>query len=351
MSFGVHLIATIEVRDGRPSPAGFRDLVSMADDYGFERITTGEHSSGGRLECITALAVMAMSTRTAHVGPMVTNGITRDVGVSAAAVASLDSLSGGRSFYVLGRGNAGIRNAGLRPSSVSEARAYFLALRDLLRTGHAAYRGRQVVLDWPVRPSHVPLYMVAEGPIMLGLAGEIADGVYIGSGLLEDVVADNLQRVRAGALRAGRDPADLDIWWEARCAVAASHDEAVRMVRESLSSVGNHALRGDYAAKLVPEELVDPLREYHARYNYRKHGRRVTARGAVGSGPPTNADLMDELGLTGYFLDRFGVVGTPQQVIERLERLRGLGVDRVNLNAWDRADLRLLGEQVLPKII
>ncbi|MCU1492155.1 MAG: class F420-dependent oxidoreductase, partial [Acidimicrobiaceae bacterium] len=208
MHFGVHLIAFVErdsAENGEPM-AAFRSLVRSADRYGFDRITTGEHSSGGRLECISALSCIAMTARKAHVGPLVTNGVTRDIGVAAAAIASLDTLSNGRSFYVLGRGNAGIRSIGLRPSTLEETRQFFLAIRDLLQTGHAQFRGRDVILNWPYSLRRVPLYLVAEGPLMLDLAGRVADGVYLGCGLLPEVIADSVERVRAGATAAGRDP-------------------------------------------------------------------------------------------------------------------------------------------------
>lgn len=340
MRLGIHLVARPE-RDASGGLA-FSDAVSRADAYGFERITTGD-VQGNHLECYTALATMACRTERAAIGPLTTHGVTRDPGVAAAAVASLAELSDGRVFFVLGRGDGSVRNAGLKPATVSSTREYFVAVRDLLRTGNATYRDRQLRLAWPSpAPRQVRIYMVAEGPRMLELAASIADGAYVGTGLSADVFEATTALLRSASERAGRDFDEFDVWWATRCAVGETHAAAVAAVRESLSSMGNHALRGDYGAKLVPAELHEPLAEYHRRYDY-------GAKNAVG-GVYSNADLMDELGLTAYFLDRFGVVGTPDEVVARLGELQQRGFANVHLGAEGANALDLLGRDVLPRV-
>ena len=64
MHVGVHIIALPQVEEGAVSFSTFEELVKMADSYGFERITTGEHGSGNRLECVTAQTYIALLTRT-----------------------------------------------------------------------------------------------------------------------------------------------------------------------------------------------------------------------------------------------------------------------------------------------
>jgi 5,10-methylenetetrahydromethanopterin reductase len=60
--------------------------------------------------------------------------------------------------------------------------------------------------------------------------------------------------------------------------------------------------------------------------------------------------------LTDYFVERFGVVGTPEQVVARLQQLEAIGVNQVSLASHDRGlkgipgSLELLGEQVLPAL-
>ena len=112
----------------------------------------------------------------------------------------------------------------------------------------------------------------------------------------------------------------------------------------SLASMGNHALRGgDYVTKKVPPELHDRLRRYHKGFDYDVKG--VKYEGAKHG---KNIALMEDLGLTDYFLDRFGVVGTPGDIVDRLHYLETLGVEQIGIAVHRLHDLRLLGEKVLP---
>jgi 5,10-methylenetetrahydromethanopterin reductase len=59
----------------------------------------------------------------------------------------------------------------------------------------------------------MPTYLAASGPRTLRLAGQIADGTAIRTGLTPEIVRDSIAQVHAGAREAGRDPAEIDLWW------------------------------------------------------------------------------------------------------------------------------------------
>jgi 5,10-methylenetetrahydromethanopterin reductase len=341
----VRISAPPTFADGIASPDGFIDRVRRADEYGFDRISVGD-TQLNNLECFTALGVAAHHTSRAMLGPGVTNPVTRDVGVLANTLASLNAVSGGRMFCLIARGDGAVHNAGLKPASVARMRDYFLALRDLLHTGIAKAGGRTVRLPWAGRyTQRVPLYLVAEGPRMLRMAGEIADGVFVGAGLTPEVIADTLARIGEGAAAVGRSVGDLDIWWDTRSGIALTRDDAMHRARESLASVGNHVFRTGFDGKHAPAELHDSLRRYAERFDYSEKGTSAQ-----------NGPLMDELGLTGYFEERFGVIGTPDQVVDRLRRLEKLGVTQISMATHDRGlkgvpdSITLLGEEVLPNV-
>jgi alkanesulfonate monooxygenase SsuD/methylene tetrahydromethanopterin reductase-like flavin-dependent oxidoreductase (luciferase family) len=91
----------------------------------------------------------------------------------------------------------------------------------------------------------------------------------------------------------------------------------------------------------VPDELVPAVHELMARYQTQAH---VKADGA-------NHSLTDELGLTDYLADRFGVVGTPEQCLARIRALGEVGVDGVIFGVFGRDPLGLVrrfGEEILP---
>jgi 5,10-methylenetetrahydromethanopterin reductase len=346
MRLGVFILPRPHVGSTGPTVQPFIDAVKRAESYGFSRIVTSD-SQLNNLECFSALTLMATVTERAQIGPQVTNPVTRDVGVMAGALGSLDLISHGRAVWIVGRGDGGVHNAGLKPASVAELREYFLAVRELFERGETRFRGRTVRYLWPSYwpdgpPRKIPLHMVAEGPRMLELAGAVADGVLVGTGLTAEVIQDSLARIDAGARSAGRDPSTIEVWWSTRCSVASSFEEALRQGKEGLSSAGNHALRQSLDQKLVPEHLVEKIRCYHRGYDYSQKG----------LSSHKNADLMEEMGLTDYFLDRFGLIGTPEQLVERLNGLASLGVSNVSLQANIRypESLQMLGERVLPRL-
>ncbi|MFC4055481.1 LLM class flavin-dependent oxidoreductase [Actinomadura syzygii] len=345
MKVTVRISAAPAFDGGAAGVGAFAERIRRADEYGFHRISVGD-TQLNNLECFTALGVAAQHSSRAMLGPGVTNPVTRDVGVMANTLASLDAVSGGRMFCLLARGDGAVHNAGLRPATVDQIGAYFQALKDLLNTGYATFGDRAVRLPWAGKHERkVPLYLVAEGPRMLRLAGRIADGVFVGAGLTQEVVDDALAKIASGAESAGRTIADLDIWWDTRSGVALTRDDAMHRARESLASVGNHVFRAGFEGKHAPPELHDRLREYARRFDYSEKGTSVQ-----------NGPLMDELGLTDYFERRFGVIGTPEQIVRRLRELEKLGVTQVSMASHDRGlkgvpdSVTLLGEAVLPHV-
>jgi 5,10-methylenetetrahydromethanopterin reductase len=316
----------------------FVEMVRSAEAYGYSHVGPGDGQGG--LEMMCADTLIATVTARMQVRVSVTNPVTRDVGVMAAGVASVNAISGDRAFLLLGRGDGAVNNVGRKAATVETTRQYLLAIRELLEKGTTTYKGRTVRLMWPRLPGRkIPLHLVAEGPRMLHLAGEVADGVLIGTGLTPELIEDSLDRVYAGARAAGRNPSDIEVWWGSRSSIAPTYEEALEEVQESLSSAGNHSLRGTYEGKLIPPEIEDRLRRYHEGYDWAEKGRRP-----VGG----NVRLMQQLGLVDYFLSRFGVVGSPAEVVERLRQLRSYGVESIQLGSHNPRDIQLIGEQVLP---
>ncbi len=316
----------------------FAELVKQAEEYGYNHVGPGDGQGGLELFCATTL--ISTLTTSLKVRVSVTNPITRDVGVMAAGVASIEAISGGRAFLLLGRGDGAVNNVGRKAGTVDTTRQYLLSVRELLDSGVTTYKGRTVRLMWPKLPARrIPLHLVAEGPRMLHLAGEIADGVLIGTGLSPEIIEDSLDRVHAGARAAGRNPSEIEVWWGSRFAIAPTREAALEEIKESLSSAGNHSLRGTYEGKMIPPEIEDRLRRYHEGYDWAEKGRRPKG---------GNVRLMEDLGLEDFFIDRFGICGRPEEVVDRLLQLRSYGIENIQLGTHTDRDIKLVGERVLP---
>ncbi|HEY2921642.1 MAG TPA: LLM class flavin-dependent oxidoreductase [Candidatus Binatia bacterium] len=223
-------------------------------------------------------------------------------------------------------------------------RDYIIAVRDLLQNGQTVYRGRRNRFIWP-RPEmrqRIPICVTAEGPRMLRLAGEVGDQVLIGTGLTSEIVEASLQQLHEGAKAAERDPDELEVWWAPRLSIAENREKALKDIRASIASSGNHALRSGLAGKYVPDLLKESIRRFHQEYDYSQHGEKTGK----------NARLIDQLGLTEYLLDRFAVAGTPGDIVQRIRSLARLGLKNLWLSSPgdDPSNLDLMGREVLPHL-
>ena len=208
--------------------------------------------------------------------------------------------------------------------------------------GEAQYRGTTVRFTWS--QGRVPVFLAPGGPRGLHLAGRLADGVVIETGFLPEVIADSLARVEAGAKEVGRSLDDIEIWWHARSAFGESKEEATYRLRSGLAGIANRFLRFGAEGKMVPDELLPRFDELKARYSiishHEEHG-----------GAMRNAELLEELGLLDYVAERFGLLGTPRDWIEKLERLRPYGMENVafaGLMPDKAAFVKTVAEEVMP---
>ena len=259
------------------------------------------------------LALCAVNTERIRFGPRVITPVTRHPAVAACAAATLEELAPGRTLCAIGSGDSAPFTIGLRPASLAELRAYVETIRGLLTSGSATYHGATATLTW--KRAAVPIYLAASGPKTLRLAGQIADGVVIRTGITPEIVRDSIAQVQAGAQEAGRDPGTIDLWWWPDVNVAASYLEGVEEIKMSLAAAGNHLSRFTTEGKHIPPDLLEQVKILGRRYAFSSH---------TLPGSPNNR-LIEELGLVDYLADRFAAVGTPADCIKKLEAAVGAG--------------------------
>jgi 5,10-methylenetetrahydromethanopterin reductase len=317
----------------------WRRMVAAAESFGLAQIAVDDGQNGDAISLSGAAAVLS---ERALIAATMINPVTRNLGTIAASLASVNFLSDRRARAVIARGDGAVHHVGLAPASVTRTQTFIVNLKTLLRTGRVDDEERDVILRAPLGAwAHgIPVGVVAEGPRMLGVAGRHADLAFIGFGLTEAAVQAARGHLDAGLAEAGRCRDDLEHWWVARLSLYADRRAAIEHALPSIESMGNHALRGRYSDRLVPAELHEPLAAYHAGYDYRFKG--------IPAGP--NIRLMDKLGLTDYFFERFSVAGDPGDVAERLRQLSLAGVERVHLRVHGLDELMLLGQEVLPAL-
>ncbi len=294
------------------SLAGFGRLCHEAEDAGFDWLGVADSQSVFR-ELYVALTLAALETSRARLGPVVTNPLTRHLVVTASAIASVDEVSGGRAVLGLGSGDSAIYTIGAPPATVAGLADSITTLGRLTGGEVVAREGR----TWRVHRStrRVPIYLAAEGPRTLELAGRVADGVIVGLGLTPEVIALSLAAIERGARAAGRTLADVDVWWFAKTSLADRRDAAIEPIKMALAASANHAFRFTLEGKGVPPDLHEKIRALQREYNAHHH----EIPGAA------NASLPDRWGLTEFLVDRFAIAGTPADCAAQVSRAMAAG--------------------------
>jgi probable F420-dependent oxidoreductase len=280
-------------------------------------------------------ALMAAATGRIHLGTCVTNPVTRDPTVTASAMATLNEISGGRMEMGIGRGDSAQRVLGRGPVSVARLEQACRTIRDLAEGRPVEFDGTEVQLKWS-EGHRLPVWVAAYGPKALHCAGRVADGVIL---QLADpfIIEWALRYLREGAEQAGRDPADIKVMAAAPAYLSDDLAHARDQVRWFPALVSNHVV--DLVQRYHEGELPDELTDYIAAregYDYAHHGR-------AGS---DNAEFV-----TDEVVDRFCVIGGPEQVRARLGELSDLGVDQFNIYTMvddPRAVITGFGSEIIP---
>jgi 5,10-methylenetetrahydromethanopterin reductase len=213
-----------------------KDLVEWCNESetaGFERVGIVDSQSIYR-ELYVSCTLALQATRTVKVGPRVTNSLTRHPAVTASALVTLSESAPERVFVGLGTGDSAVINLGMKPVRLSALREFALALRSLMRGDTVFYQGTELRQTWG--KAVIPIYIAAHGPKTLELAGELADGVMVGTGVGEEIVRDAFSSIAEGAARSGRKLEDLDIWWALSAHVADTEEEALSVIRMLLAA-------------------------------------------------------------------------------------------------------------------
>ncbi len=254
-------------------------------------------------------AMWAINTNRIHIGPFVTNPLTRHITVTASLAATLSTVSGGRAFIGIGRGDSAVRTMGKKPATLEMLESSAKVVRSLTSGETADVNGVPVRLPWA--RGKIPIYVAAYGPEALQLAGRMGDGVILQIADAE-VIRWSMEWVKKGAQSVGRDLQDFEVISAAAWYITDDIVKARREVRWFPAMVSNHVLDlfRKYPRERLPKSLVTGM-EKRGSYDYWEHAR-------------STAHHLDFV--TDEMIDGFSVIGTPEQARSRLEELWKAGV-------------------------
>ncbi len=211
----------------------FIELVQHAEKLGFNDAWSFETLAG---DAFTPVAAAAAATERMRLGTAIVPVFTRPAALIALSAASVQQLSGGR--FVLGVGIS-------TPTIVEQwmgvpYRLPLTRLRETVAALRAAFTGQKVTTSGktvkingfrlaapPETPP--PIYVGAQGELMLQTAGEIGDGVIVNY-ITPEIFPRMLNEIREGARKAGKSTDSLDI----ACRILVAVDDEQEIVRENL---------------------------------------------------------------------------------------------------------------------
>ena len=251
-------------------------------------------------------------TQRIKVGPFVTNPATRDWTVTASVFATLNEMFGNRTVRHRPRRLGGARHE-RQAVTMTELRESIHVIRELGNSRPVEYHGSTIQFPWSTG-SELEVWVAAYGPMALRVAGEVGDGFILQLADL-DIAEWMITTVRNAAEKVGRDPMSVKFCVAAPMYVGDDWAHMRDQCRWFGGMVGNHV--ADIVAKYgmhgtVPDALTDYIRGRQD-YDYNEHGR---------AGNVHTQFVPDEI------VERFCVLGSADQHIQKLKALAELGVDQ-----------------------
>jgi 5,10-methylenetetrahydromethanopterin reductase len=303
---GTHTRVQVDLRVpvGLPIPQT-ADFIRRCEEAGFHGIGVHDHPHSGRDVYVT-LALAAQRTTRIVLYPATSNPVTRHPLELATLANSLEEAAPGRVRLTLAPGFLAVRGIDAPRAGVSSLRRAVITIRRLLAGEAVTFGTTQTRLRHTSAPP-TPVFMLAAGPRMIELAGEVADGALLMVGLHKNAVMAARRHLEEGARRARRDLRGFPIIFIVTIALEQDRAAARRWPRLWFAP-GHSWLTYPSKANL---------------YWLRQAGLPIPEE-------PIPEEVSD--GLADQICDAFGLFGPAELCAERLLRAREeAGVDRVFL--------------------
>jgi 5,10-methylenetetrahydromethanopterin reductase len=307
--------------------ADYIRLARIAEDVGFDQFWVS-HDLFVRSAPVI-LAAVAQATERIELGTCIVNPYTLHPSEIAMMAATLDELSGGRFNLGVGAGAAEFLKWVDIPQDrpLRDTRRAMEQINAVLSGALAPGWQPEAYMRFPAR--RVPLYLAAMSPNMLRLAGELADGVL--PLLFPPEHYETVQPLIAeGADCASRSLDQIDIAACVWCSISDDRAAAETVLKDKIAYYG-HAL-----SPLIWQRLGVTQDDF----------RPIEQALMVERNPEKARGLVDDRML------RIGVVGTPHDLIARLEGLVRLGVRHLSFGpplGPDPAEaIAAIGRAVIP---
>jgi F420-dependent oxidoreductase-like protein len=308
------------IADSPNFPAAWNEVVEkvkIADELGYDSIWLGE--SWG-YELFTSMADLVRATKRIKIGAGIANIYSRTPALIASTMATLDERSGGRMLLGLGPSGANVIEHwhGVPfQKPVQRTREYVEIIRMILRGEKLVYNGeifhleRGFKLRFTPPRTEIPIYIAAMGPKNVVQSGEIADGI-LPVHWPGNKWGELREQLDEGARKAGR-PSHSAMIAPYITSVILSENASEEEIQSAHYATAAHLAyyigkMGNYYAQMLTRN------GYGKEVEAVQEGWKQGMKGGVGA-------------VTPELLDATTIIGTPKQVVVKLDQWVAGGVD------------------------
>jgi 5,10-methylenetetrahydromethanopterin reductase len=282
---------------------------------------------------------VAMNTKRIKVGTSIIPILARHPAHTAVQLSSLDEVAGG-GRVVLGIGPGG--DWTLKPVGIDISKLKPVgAMREATYIFRKLFKGEEVDTEedglrffklnkFQLKPrpeGDVKIHFGVRGPMMLRLAGKIADGILIGEPF--GFVPEKINLVKEGAAKVGRDLKGFSFCNRIGIVVGRDGDKARQVARRGVMNRFKGFWLPDMTSLGISNEDIQKLKK--------------AMKEDFDTAPKHVTDAM---------VDQYSIAGTVEEVIDKLERLIKSGINHFGLGgAWgpDREwAKKAIKEKILP---
>ncbi len=286
--------------------------------------------------CYPTLAAIAMETSTIKMGPGIMNAFTDTPAAMASFACTLNEISDGRATLGIGPGDLSTlpklaitpdKPVGRLEEAVGQIRALCTGA-EVKKSGKKFFDYDGAKLTGVTLPGKkgIPVYIGAQGPKVLELAGTIGDGALINASNPKDF-AVAIPIIKAACEKVGKKGFDVGAY------TAMSIDKNEKKARNSAKIVAAFIAAGSPPALLqrhgLNEGTVAKIKEALGRFDFKTVG-----------------GLVDDA-----TIDAFTIAGSPDTVKQKCEDLTAAGVTQIIFGSPIGPDvvnsIRLLGKYVV----
>ena len=218
----------LRVPVGRPLP-DLATFIARCEAAGFDGVGIHDHPSSGR-DVYLALALAAQATRRLRLFPATSSPSVRHPLVLASLAHSLDEIAPGRTYLTVAPGFISTRSLGKPRAPLAVMREAIRDLRRLLAGEEVEFGPRSTRLS-NKSAAPTPVYLLAAGPRMIELAGEVADGAFLMVGFHPLAIRAARRHLEEGARRAGRSLIGFPVVFVITLGLGSDAEVGTRWVR------------------------------------------------------------------------------------------------------------------------